>query len=298
MKTHRNILTAFLLNTAFSIFEIIGGILTGSAAIISDAVHDAGDAVSIGVSYFAERLSKKPPDEKYTYGYARFSALGALFTTAVLTIGSTIAIIGAVGRIVNPAEINYNGMILFALLGVVVNFLAAHFTSGEGSLNQSAVNLHMLEDLFGWIVVLVGATVMKFTDFYLIDPIMSIAVSAVVLISAVLHSKKIIELFLEKAPRETDASEIKKHIEELDGVVEVHHLHLWSLDGQTACATMHVVCDAEPSVLKKAIREELSEHGIHHVTLEFEGANENCADCVCRLEYTPEPTHAHHGHGH
>ena len=149
MKTEKNILIAFLLNMLFSIFEIIGGIFTGSVAIISDAVHDFGDSISIGISYILEKKSKKKPDNKYTYGYTRFSVLGATITNTILIVGSILVILNAVKRIINPIEINYNGMIIFAIIGVIVNFVAAYATKEGDSLNQKAVNLHMLEDVLG-----------------------------------------------------------------------------------------------------------------------------------------------------
>ena len=212
MKTERNILIAFILNLSFSIFEFIGGIFTGSVAITSDAVHDIGDAVSIGISYFLEKKSKKQPDEKYTYGYARYSIIGGFITTLILLIGSVVMIYNAINRIITPTEINYNGMIVFAVVGVIVNFCAAFFTREGDSLNQKAVNLHMLEDVLGWVVVLVGAVVMRFTNFALIDPIMSIGVSLFIFIKAIKNLKDVADLFLEKTPHNNDVIEIKEHI--------------------------------------------------------------------------------------
>ena len=174
MKTEKNILIAFILNLSFSIFEFIGGIFTGSVAIISDSVHDIGDAASIGIAFFLERKSKKQPDEKYTYGYKRYSLLGGIITTLILLLGSIAVVYNAVSRIISPTEINYNGMIIFAIVGVCVNLCASLLTRDGDSINQKAVNLHMLEDVLGWVVVLIGAIVMRFTDFYIIDPLMSI----------------------------------------------------------------------------------------------------------------------------
>ena len=201
MKTTRNILIAFILNFAFSVFEFVGGLFTGSVAIVSDAVHDIGDAASIGISYFLERKSKKQPDETYTYGYARFSVIGSVITTLILLFGSCVVIYNAIQRILTPTPIHYNGMIVFAIVGVVVNLAAALFTREGHSLNQKAVNLHMLEDVLGWIVVLVGAIVMRFTDFALIDPLMSIGVAVFILINAVGNLKEVLDLFLEKQSR-------------------------------------------------------------------------------------------------
>lgn len=298
MKTERNILVAFILNLLFSVFEFIGGIITGSVAIMSDAIHDLGDAMSIGVSYFLEKKSKKQPDEIYTYGYARYSVIGGFITTLILLTGSFVVICNAVNRIVTPMKINYNGMIGFAVVGVSVNLCAAFLTREGGSLNQRAVNLHMLEDVLGWLVVLVGAIVMKFTDFGLIDPIMSIGVSGFIFISALKNLKQIADLFLEKVPQNIEVAEIKEHIEEIDGILDVHHIHLWSLDGQNHYATMHIVSDSEPSKIKKEIREELREHGIGHVTIEIEASSEHCHERHCHVELHAHSGHCHHNHHH
>ena len=192
MKTERNILIAFILNLAFSIFEFVGGIVTGSVAIMSDAVHDIGDAASIGVSYFLEKKGEK------------YSLIGAFITTLTLLLGSIVTICNAISRLMDPAKIHYDGMIVFAIVGVGVNLCAAFVTREGDSLNQKAVNLHMLEDVLGWIVVLIGAIVMRFTDFALLDPIMSIGVSAFILINAI---RNLIEIFT--------------HSEDAHG----HHLH-------------------------------------------------------------------------
>lgn len=298
MKTERNILIAFILNLAFSVFEFIGGIFTGSVAILSDAVHDIGDAASIGISYFLERKSKRKPDENYTYGYARYSVTGSVITTLILLFGSAAVIYNAVGRIITPVEINYSGMIIFAVIGVAVNVCAAFFTRESGSMNQKAVNLHMLEDALGWIVVLIGAVVMRFTDFYIIDPIMSIGVAIFILINAVRNLKEALDLFLEKTPHGISVSEIKEHIEKIDGIKEVHHIHIWSMDGQNNFATMHVVTDGDNHEVKHLVREELKEHGISHATLELESTDEHCHEKECKQEHNHSHSCGHHHHHH
>lgn len=298
MKTEKNILIAFILNLCISIFEFVGGLFTGSVAIVSDAVHDIGDAASIGISYFLERKSKKQPDETYTYGYARYSVIGGVITTLILLFGSVMVIYNAITRIINPTPINYNGMILFAVIGAVVNFLAAFFTRHGDSLNQRAVNLHMLEDVLGWIVVLVGAVVMKFTDFALIDPIMSIGVAVFIFINAFKNLKEVTDLFLEKKPHDIDINEIKEHITEIDGVIDVHHIHVWSMDGVSHYATMHIVTNEDGHIIKDRIREELKEHGIGHVTLELEEEGEHCHAQHCHTETAPAGHHHHHHHHH
>ncbi len=296
MKTEKNILIAFLLNLSFSVFEFIGGIFTGSVAIISDAVHDIGDAASIGISYFLEKKSKKQPDNAYTYGYTRYSVIGSVTTTLILLVGSIIVIYNAVNRMITPTKINYNGMIIFAIVGVIVNFSAALFTREGNSLNQKAVNLHMLEDVLGWIVVLIGAVVMRFTDFAIIDPILSIGVAVFIFINAIKNLKQALDLFLEKTPRDVDVNEIKEHICEIDGVLDVHHIHIWSMDGHNNYATMHVVTNADRHHIKEKIREELLEHGIGHATLELEDENEHCHQKHCHIEFNASSGHHHHHH--
>ena len=293
MKTEKNILIAFLLNLAFSIFEFVGGIFTGSVAIVSDAIHDIGDAASIGASYLLEKKSRKQPDDIYTYGYVRYSVIGGLLTTVILLFGSVVVIDNAIRRIFAPVDIYYDGMMVFAVIGVTVNAAAAVFTHEGDSLNQKAVNLHMLEDVFGWVIVLVGAIVMKFTDLAWIDPVMSIGVAGFILVNAIKNLKEVVDLFLVKIPRGTSVQEIKAHVEGIEGVVEVHHLHIWSIDGQNNYATMHIVTDAEGAEIKSKIREELRAHGIGHVTLELETESEDCHEEVCRTD-APSSGHCHH----
>ncbi len=296
MKTERNILIAFILNFAFSVFEFLGGIFSGSVAIVSDAVHDIGDAISIGISYFLEKKSKKQPGEKYTYGYARYSVIGGVIAILVLLFGSVIVIYNAVNRIIEPTKIDYNGMVIFALIGVCVNFSAAFFTREGKSLNQKAVNLHMLEDVLGWIVVLVGAIVMHFTDFVLIDPIMSIGVAVFILVNGIRNLKEITDLFLEKTPHGIDVNEIKKHISEIEGVLDVHHIHIRSIDGKNNCATMHIVTNFDSFQIKEIIRMKLREHGIAHVTLELEAEDEDCHEKNCAVKFSVNPSSHHHSH--
>ncbi len=301
MKTQRNILIAFLLNLGFSVFELIGGIFTGSVAIISDALHDFGDAISIGASWFLERKSQRKPDAFFTYGYGRYSVLGAAITNLILLVGSLLVTVNAVERILNPVQINSSGMILMAVLGAAMNLAAAWFTHGGESLNEKAVNLHMLEDVLGWVVVLVGAIVIRCTNFTLIDPIMSIGVAIFILSHAVQGMGEVLNVFLEKTPEGIDPQELEKHLCHIDHVKGVHHLHVWSLDGFNHYATLHVVAEAcDAMALKRAIRQEMEEHGINHVTVELEKEGEACpeVDCNPRKPHTGCGHHHHHHHGH
>lgn len=296
MRTDRNIFIAFILNLTFAFFNFFGGIYTKSVAITSDAVHDLGDAVAIGVSYLFEKKSKKQPDNVYTYGYLRYSVIGGVFTTTVLLVGSALVLINAVKRLFNPVEVNYDGMIVFAVVGVVVNFIAAYFTREGDSVNQKAVNLHMLEDVLGWAVVLIGAVVMRFTNFVYLDSIMSIGVAVFILINSVKNLKTVTDIFLEKVPDGIDISEIKKKLTEIEGVEDVHHVHIRSLDGVKNYATMHIVSSGDFTTVKAKVKDELKEYGIYHSTLEFETTEELCKNLDCKTECTQVHSHHHHHH--
>lgn len=295
MKTERNILVAFILNISFSIFELIGGLFTNSVSIMSDAVHDLADAISIGISLILEKISKKKPNEEYTYGYIRYSVFGALITTTILTVGSILVIIGGVNRIINPRIINYDGMIIFAIFGVVINFMAAYFTKEGDSVNQKAVNLHMLEDVLGWVVVLIGSILMKFTDISIIDSIMSICIAIFILINAFKNLKNILDLFLEKTPKNISIKNLKNDLLKIKDVVDVHHVHVWSMDGISNYATMHVVTRSDnQKMIKNKIKKDLKKIGIIHTTVEIECMEEKCNEKNCNVKVYNQEKHHHH----
>lgn len=291
MKTEKNILIAFILNLLFSIIEILGGIFTNSISIIGDAIHDFTDALSIGISYFLEKKSEKKPNDIYTYGYKRYSILGALITTIILLVGSILIIYHSLERIFNPVTINHNGMILIAIVGVIINSLAVYFTKEGDSLNQKAVNLHMLEDVFGWVIVLIGGIIIKFTRITIIDSILSIIVSIFIFIHAISNMKEVLDLFLLKKPSNINIDELKKHLLKIDGIKDIHHLHIWSLDGINNFATLHIVTNKN---IKKEIRSEMKEHGINNVTIEIEDLDEECNEKSCNIKTTKNKHHHHH----
>lgn len=296
MKTEKNIFLAFLLNLLFSLFEIVGGIFTNSVAIISDAIHDFGDSISIGIALLLEKKSKKRPDNTYTYGYARYSILGALITNTILVVGSILIIINAIQRIIEPCKINYNGMIIFAIFGVIINTTAVCLTRKGESLNQKSVNLHMLEDVLGWVVVLIGALLIKFTKISIIDPIMSIIVSIFILIHAIKSFKSIIDLFLIKIPNGVEVQHIKKHLLDIKNVIDVHHIHIWSIDGFNNFATMHIVTDEKNiNEIKKSVKEVLKNQGICHSTIEIEEIGYQCNEVECNPDKSHIKIH-HHNH--
>ena len=292
MNTEKNILIAFILNLTFSIFELIGGLFTNSVAIISDSFHDLGDAISIGISYFMEIKSKKQADSKYTYGYIRYSLLGGVITTTFLLVGSILVIIASIKRIMNPVDVNYNGMILLAIIGIILNFVAAYITKDGSSINQKAVNLHMVEDVLGWIIVFLGAIIMHFTDIKIIDPIMSICVALFILFNAIKNLKKVIDIFLEKTPNNINIDEIKNNLLKIKGVDDIHHIHIWSMDGYNNFATMHILTkEKNIKYIKTNIKEKLKEYNICHTIIETE--DEICDDKECNIKLENHSNHHH-----
>lgn len=294
MGSDRNIFIAFLLNFLFSVAELIGGIITGSIAIVSDALHDFGDATAIAVSAFLERKSKRPPDKRYTYGYGRFSVMGGAINAIILLIGSIVVVIGAIGRLICPSPANYDGMIILAIIGVIINSAAAYATHGGHSLNEKTVSLHMIEDVLGWAVVLLGAIVMRFTNWWFIDPLMSIGVAVWILIHAGKSLGTAVVILLEKSP--ISAAQLHDAIMAVDGVEDVRHIHIWSLDDYTVLATMHIVTSGSDHTVKESVRERCHHLGIQHVTLEMERTGADCRENHCNIRSHGHGSCHHHHH--
>lgn len=299
-KSTKNMLVAFLLNLLFSAIEFAGGLYTHSISIVSDSLHDLGDSISIGTALFLEKKSEQAPNEKYTYGYLRFSILGALLTTVILVVGSILVVVGTVERFIHPTPVNYDGMLVMAVVGVIINGLAAFKTSKGKGVNERALSLHMLEDVLGWLAILVGSLVIKFTDWHIIDPLLSLAIAIFVLFHAFSHLKEVLDIFLEKAPDELEVDKIKAELAEIPAVADVHHVHLWTIDGHRNYATLHAMLETattpeEFERIKGEIRHRLLHLGIDHSTIEFEYVK--CDSDHCHLK--PSENHGHsHGHSH
>ena len=286
-EAHENIKIAFYLNLIFSIFEAIGSFLTNSISIFADAIHDLGDSISIGVSYLLEKKSQKVADKDYTYGYLRYSLLGAIITSFVLISGSIVAIYHSIPRLIHPEEINYDAMIIFAIFGVSINGYAAYKTSHGEKHNEKSINLHMLEDVFGWIAVLIGSILIKLYNWTIIDPILSVLIALYILYHVYRNMKEIFDIFMEKVPKNINIDNITKDIESnFDKIKNIHHIHIWSMDGVNNYMTAHIqlkndLKKDEIIKLKNDVKNNLKKYKINHVTLEIEYLNENCENKKC-----------------
>lgn len=280
----KNLGIAFFLNLGFAVIEIIGGVWTNSVAIISDAVHDFGDAFSIGVSFFLERYSKKRRTRTFTYGYKRFSTLGALINSIVLLVGSVFVFMETIPRLFHPAEVNYSGMMWLAIAGLAVNGFAALRLMKGNSISQRAVMLHLLEDVLGWLAVLVGSLVIRYTGWYFIDPLLSVCIGIFILTNVCRNLYAIFRILLQATPEHIPEDKVKPVLEGVPGVKEVHDLHVWTLDGEKNIASAHLIVPDVASredviKVKHEAVDKLKEMGIDHLTVEIEYESEGCYSC-------------------
>jgi cation diffusion facilitator family transporter len=274
---------AFALNLGFAIIEVIGGLMTNSVAILSDALHDFGDALAMLIAIGLEKWSHKGSDQSFSYGYRRFSTLGAVITGVILVVGSIFILTEAIPRLMNPQQPHTNGMILLAVFGVAVNGFAAYRISHGTSLNEKMLMWHMLEDLMGWVLVLIGAIVMKFFDIPQLDAGMAIALSIWILYNVVRNLKEAIKVFLMASPTGLKVDDVIESMKKIPHVIDVHHAHLWSLDGEQHVFTAHLVLDscvtpAEAQNIKAQVKKKAQEFGILEATIETELSGAECVD--------------------
>ena len=281
-----NVKVAFFLNLSFTIIEIIGGLYTNSLAILSDALHDLGDSLSLGLSWYFQKLSKKGRTKTFSYGYKRFSLLGAIINSIVLVVGSIFILTKAIPGLFNPEETNVQGMLYLSILGIVVNGAAVLKLRKGESLNEKVVSLHLLEDVLGWVAVLIGSIIMMFTDAPFIDPLLSVLISIFVLYNVYKNLRKSMLVILQGIPEEISIDDIRQKLKDMPEVTDIHDCHAWSMDGQYNILTIHLQLDqdyrlSEQAKLKEIARTKLKDESINHITIEFEGQDENCGleDC-------------------
>lgn len=283
--SEKRIATAFFLNVGFTIIEFIGGVLTNSTAIMADAVHDLGDSLSIGSAWLLNRLGRKSADKEFTYGYRRLSLFGALVNGLVLIAGSLWVLSVAIPRLADPLMPVTEGMIALAILGVTVNGFAAYRLSKGTTLNERILNWHLLEDVLGWVAVLVVAIVLQFFDWPILDPLLSVAFTLFILFNVLRNLWATGKLFFQAAPDKDLHDKIERSLLGVDGLREVHHLHLWSLDGEKHVLTAHIVIDQNESfsanqyfTIKQSIFRALEQYTLAHTTVEIELKQEFCRD--------------------
>jgi len=272
-----NLKTAFFLNLGFTVLEIAGGLWTNSIAILADAVHDFGDSLSLGLAWYFDRLSRKGRTPGHTFGYRRYRLLGGLVTGLVLLAGLGFVLWHSVGRLMEPEPVRAPGMMLLAVVGILFNGAAVLRVRGGSSLTEKLVSWHLLEDVLGWMAVLVGAVAMSIWDVPILDPILSIGIAAIILWNVFRNLRKVFAVFLQATPEGFDAAAFEREVLSLPGVDSLHHVHSWSIDGESHVLSAHLALAPEaedPAAVKEEVRALLDPHRFEHVTLETEAASD------------------------
>lgn len=277
----KNIQVAFWLNLGFALLELVGGFYTNSVAILSDALHDLGDSLSLGTSWYFQKKSQQKRDSNFTYGYKRFSLLGAFINCIVLTVGSVFIISESVQRIFNPSQPNAKGMLILAVIGIGVNLVAMLRLKKGQSINERVISLHFLEDVLGWVAVLVGSVVMMFYNVPILDPLLSLGIAAFILFNVYKNMKSVFQIVLQGVPENISEDKIRELVKSFPEVKDSHDIHVWSMDGNYHIVTLHVVVandlsDVQHEELKTRIKESLSKLSIRHVTVELETEGYDC----------------------
>ena len=282
----KNLKVALVLNLTFTLIEVIGGFLTNSIAILSDALYDLGDTLAIGMSWYFQKLSYKSKSQKFSYGYKRLSLVSALFSAIILLVGSVLIVYKAIPRIFNPEAVHVKGMFVIAIIGVLVNGVAVLRLKKGHSSNERVVMLHLLEDVLGWIAVLLGSVLMYFFDWPFVDPLLSIAIAIFILWNAFKNVKEFVRIFLQGIPKDVDLDEISTSLTIIPKVESIHDVHIWSMDGEYNVFSAHLVINdnllaKEIIEIKKQARKIFHKYNISHETLEFEYKSEAChfEDC-------------------
>lgn len=276
-SSSENIGVAFLLNTFFTIVEFIGGIYTNSMAIMSDAVHDLGDSVSLGMAWYFQKISKKKATKTYSYGFRRFSLLGAIINSTILLIGSILVIIKSIPRIISPEVSDAKGMMWFAVLGIIINGVAVLKLRKGTSINERVVALHLFEDVLGWLAILVASIIMQFYEIPVLDPILSIAIACYVLYNVFKNGKESFVILLQGVPIKISVEDVKTKLLENETIIGIKDCHIWTMDGEYTVFSAHLIVQnsvvlwEEVAILKADIRTLLhDEFQIEHVTLEMD----------------------------
>ena len=272
MKAKYTVWIAFFLNLSYAIVEFIAGGIFGSSAVLADSVHDLGDAIAIGISALLETISNREEDRHYTLGYKRFSLLGALVTAVILITGSILVVLENIAKIFHPQSVNDEGIFWLGIIAITINVLASLVIRKGQTKNESILSLHFLEDTLGWVAVILMAIVLRFTDWYILDPLLSIAISFFVLSKALPRFWSTLKIFLDAVPEGVDIQKIKTDLAELDHVASINQLNLWTMDGLEKNAIVHV-CLKEMEHMetcKESIRIFLKDCGFQNITIEVD----------------------------
>lgn len=299
MKTKHAVWLAFFLNLSYAIVEFIAGGLFGSSAVLADSVHDMGDAIAIGLSAFLETISNREEDSHYTLGYKRFSLLGALITAVILMTGSVLVILENITKMFHPQAVNDKGILWLGIIAVTINVLASLVVRKGKTKNESILSLHFLEDTLGWVAVILMAIVLRFTDWYILDPLLSLVISIFILSKAIPRFWSTLKIFLDAVPEGVDIKQVKSDLEQLDHVASLNQLNLWTMDGLEKNAIVHVCLKEieQMELCKESIRSKLKDCGFQNITIEIDAdlaSHQTHKRNMEELEAVQNHGHEHH----
>ena len=299
MKTKHAVWLAFFLNLSYAIVEFIAGGIFGSSAVLADSVHDLGDAIAIGVSAFLETISNREEDSHYTLGYKRFSLLGALVTAVILMTGSVLVILENITKLFHPQPVNDEGILWLGIIAVSINVLASLVVRKGKTKNESILSLHFLEDTLGWVAVILMAIVLRFTDWYILDPLLSLVISIFILSKAIPRFWSTLKIFLDAVPEGVDIKQVKSDLEQLDHVTSINQLNLWTMDGLEKNAIVHVCLKEieQMELCKESIRSKLKDCGFQNITIEIDAdlaSHQTHKRNMEELEAVQNHGHEHH----
>ena len=299
MKTKHAVWLAFFLNLSYAIVEFIAGGIFGSSAVLADSVHDLGDAIAIGVSAFLETISNREEDSHYTLGYKRFSLLGAMVTAVILMTGSVLVILGNITKLFHPQAVNDEGILWLGIIAISVNVIASLVVRKGKTKNESILSLHFLEDTLGWVAVILMAIVLRFTDWYILDPLLSLVISIFILSKAIPRFWSTLKIFLDAVPEGVDIKQVKSDLEQLDHVASLNQLNLWTMDGLEKNAIVHVCLKEieQMELCKESIRRKLKDCGFQNITIEIDAdlaSHQTHKRNMEELEAVQNHGHEHH----
>ena len=295
MSSKTSIWLAFFLNLSYAIVEFIAGGIFGSSAVLADSVHDLGDAMAIGLSALLETISNREEDGQYTLGYKRFSLLGALVTAVILITGSILVILENITKLFNPQPVNDEGILWLGIIAVSINVLASLVVRKGKTKNESILSLHFLEDTLGWLAVILMAIILRFTDWYILDPLLSLIISIFILSKAIPRFWSALKIFLDAVPEGVETAKLEKKLARLTNVKSVNQLSIWSMDGLENDAIVHLCIEDWEQMMetKEAVRQFLEERGVQNITIEVDSSQSNHAQHRRKVR-TIEQKHGHH----
>ena len=286
MSSKTSIWLAFFLNLSFSVVEFIFGGIFNSSAVLADAVHDLGDALAIGLSACLETISNRQEDKRYTLGYKRFSLLGAMLTALILLTGSVMMLLENIPRLLSPQPVNYQGMLWLGILAILINLLASLVVRKGQTKNEAILTLHFLEDILGWLAVILVAGVLYVTDWYFLDPLLSLLISSFIPWKAIPRFWSTLKIFLDAVPEGVETAELEKELAALANVKSVNQLSIWSMDGLENNAIVHICIEDWEQMMKtkEAVRQLLEERGMQNITIEVDASQSNHAQHKRRVQ--------------